>query len=254
MDKNLQKQLLDLVKKHQPEGVSLKDFVDDMIRQPAIDELNASIRRCDICPCCQNGFRSQTYGDAAKASVLIIGDFVLKNQLEAAEEQDGVKTVFPYQGTEEWELLQKALTAYHVKPESLFWANSVQCLPQDTIGKHKLDRVPGVQEAEECKAYTDYIIRTLEPLYIILLGNTALNQYKHASIESVHGEEFEIYGIPAMPIYNPSTILDIVATGDEEAIDEYKSDFSEDLYQAFRHFQDKYPDGWDEVLNEKLED
>lgn len=254
MDLKLQKQLLDLVKQHKPDDVSIKDFVDDLIRQPAIDEVNEQIKRCNICQCSQNGCRSQTFGDAAKASILVIGDFVLKDQLETAVDEDGVKTVFPYQGTEEWELLQKAFTGYHVKPEALFWVNAVQCLPQDTVGRHKLNRVPGVQEAAECKVYTDYIIRNLEPLYIILLGNTALNQYKHASIESVHGEEFEINGIPAMPLYNPSTILDIVATGDEEAIDEYKGDFSEDLYQALRHFWDMYPDDWEQVFTEELPD
>lgn len=232
---------------------NLLDYTMRIIRPQCVAELNQSVASCETCECCKNGFHSQIYGDPAKADILIIGDYISEEQTKNARDK---KLLYPYQGSEAWNIMQKIMTSFHVKQEALLWANAVSCFPQDNLGNRKLNRIPDTKEVKECKVYTDYLIKVMDPLYIILLGNIAANQYQDLPVKKARGWMKDgIFGIPTMITYSPQFIAELMASDkDKDIVEDYKTDFCDDIYDVFYRLQNDYPDTYLDVLDEKLED
>ena len=223
-------------------------FVEDIVRPLALKKVSDTILHCQDCPCASNAIHSVPTGDPAKASVLVIGESVIEEQKES-----GKNVVAPFEGTKENELLNKLWTAYHVKMDALYFVNTVNCYPGDTIGKKLLKRIPSTEECENCSIYLNYIIRALQPLYIILMGNIALNNFKKSRIEDERGKWMDIQGIPTMPTYSPSYLLQIEKLKDKEIVETYKEDMSDDVYRVFERLVEDFPDDWKNVLSAPLD-
>lgn len=239
--------ILDLVKQADPDNPV--EYVTDIVRPLAVDKVKQTILSCKDCPCAQYGMHSIPYGDAKKASILVIGDSILEQQKNL-----GKTEIIPFEGTEEGEMLDKVWAAYHVKKDALFFMNAVNCYTADTVEDRILHRIPDTEEEKCCKNYLYYVIQSLQPLYIILLGNVVLNIFKKAKMEEERGKWMDVMGIPAMPTYSPTYLRTIAELKDADIVEEYKADFSEDLYQVFHRVMEDFPDDWQNILEEKLED
>jgi uracil DNA glycosylase superfamily len=208
------------------------------------DEL---LKSCQDCPTCKLAdYRSITYGDS-QASVLIVNDGIYESQLGEN------KIIYPLRGTPEMSYLDKIIEAYHINRRQLFWINAINCYTCTKINGKSIERIPNSHEAEYCRGYVENIIDIINPVMIILLGNIPLNLFQDKeSICQAHGKWIDIRGIKAMPVYSPHSLL--AQKMDEtllpEIVEEYETEFCEDLRKAFVYVQNNF-DG--NVVLEPLE-
>lgn len=236
----IQKQIMELVKKADvPDPVH---YVDYAVEELAKEKLNNFIKTCDYCPECKAGTKSLVTGNP-HAAVLIIGEYVLESQTQE-------DFVAPYGGTEEGELIKEVLDELHVNPKQLLWMNVVNCFTHKEINGKILKRAPKTAERENCQTYIDYAIDAFKPLYILLLGNIAMNVFQTGVIGKERGNWFAIRdNIAAMPTYSPTTIIQMEKDGNELA-SMFKEDFRKDIKTLFMDIQQEYPDS--DVLLEKI--
>ena len=237
---DIQKQILELVKKADvPDPVH---YVDYAVEELAMGTLNNFIKTCDYCEGCSGGTKSLVAGNP-HAAVMIIGEYVLQSQCEE-------EYVTPYEGAAEGDLLQDVLDELHVNPKQLLWMNVVNCFTHKTVNGKKLKRAPKTSERENCQTYIDYAIDAFKPLYIIMLGNIAMNVFKSGVVGKERGEFFMVRDqIPAMPTHSPATIQQMIENENELAEDLYE-DLKEDIKKVFLDIQENYPDS--DVLLEKI--
>lgn len=227
------KQIYNLVKDNCPPEYNPLDYVSDIVRPLAIEKANECIRACASCDICRYKIKTLFKG-TGREPILIIGETAILNQ-------EGV--TFPYEGTQEGEMLNKIFTAFGVDTTKLMWINTVNCCSARTTEEGiPQKRAPTVKEARECHVFLDYIIRATEPKMIILLGNIALNAFKKDTILKAHGKLIDVKGIPAMPMYNPSYFLDMQDIKSAEEIKQDKLDLCEDMKKAFLYFDNIYPE------------
>lgn len=187
--------------------------------------------------------RSITKGDS-QASVLLIGEHIIESQLSLGKE-----TVYPFEGTEEKELLDKIIEAYHINPNQLFYMNIINQYPSINVNGKILYRPPTSEELAIGKDYVNIMIECLQPVLIILMGNIALNAFKKGIIQQERGNWFEIKGIQTMPTYSPSFLLEMEKKH-QDIVEEYQIEFAEDMRKAFCYVQDNFKGN---VLLEHLE-
>lgn len=228
----IQKQILELTKRaNVPNPIH---YVDYAVEELAMQTLNKYIKSCDYCEECAGGTKSLVAGNP-HAAIMIIGEYVLPSQSEK-------ELVNPYEGSLEGELIKMALEDLHVNPEQLLWMNVVNCYTHKMVNGKALRRAPKTSERENCQTYIDYAIDAFKPLYIILLGNIALNVFKTSVIGKERGNMFMIRDkIPTMPTYSPSTIQQMIDDEDDFAEDFYQ-DFCDDLKTLFTEAAKTYPD------------
>lgn len=228
----IQEQILDLVRKADvPDPVHYVDYAVEVL---AMETLNSFIRDCSYCPECCRGTKSLVGGNPHGA-VMIIGDKVLRSQV-------GKDAVLPLAGTPEQAMIDEVLEELHVNPEQLIWMNVVNCFTHKKLGDEVLERSPTSMEIENCQTYVDYAIDAFKPLYIITLGNIALNVFKSGVIKKDRGEWFVIRDkIPVMPTYSPSYLIQMEEIKDEFIAD-YKKEFREDIREVFALAMEDHPD------------
>ena len=237
---DIQKQIMELVKKADvPDPVH---YVDYAVEELAKEKLNNFIRTCDYCEECRAGTKSLVAGNP-HAAVMIIGEYVL-------ESQTGADFVTPYEGTEEGELVKSILDELHVNPKQLLWMNVVNCFTHKEVNGKILKRAPKTAERENCQVYIDYAIDAFKPLYILLLGNIAMNVFQSGTIGRDRGNWFAIRdNIAAMPTYSPTTIIQM-QKDDNEFATMFLDDFKKDIKTLFLDIQEQHPDS--DVLLEKI--
>lgn len=230
---DVQKQIVELVKNVGPPDPI--HYVDYAVEELAKDTLNNFIRTCDYCEECSEGTKSLVSGNPHGA-IMIIGEHVI-------EPQSDKDYVYPYENTEEGNLINEALDKCNANKEQIIWMNVVNCFTHKKIGKETLRRAPSSSEINNCKCYIDYAIDAFKPLYIIVIGNIALNVFKkNTTIDKEHGKWFYIRdNIQAMATYAPSTIKQLESIQDDFAGD-YKEDFFKDIASVFIKAKEDYPD------------
>lgn len=237
----LQKQIMELVRKaDQPDPVH---YVDYAVEELAMEKLNDFIVSCDYCEECSRGTKSLVGGNPHGA-IMIIGENVLDTQIDK-------KTIMPFDGTVEGNMLHHLLDEFHVNKEQLLWMNVVNCFTCMSVNGKKLKRAPKTAEIDNCKLYLDYAIDAFKPLYIIVLGNIAFNVFRKGVVAKERGEWFMIRdNIPAMATYSPTTLFQL-EDAKADFIEEYKEDFRSDIKKVFLDAQEMFPDS--DILLEKLE-
>lgn len=229
---DIQKQILELARKADvPDPIH---YVDYAVEELAMETLNRFIKTCDYCEGCSKGTKSIVGGNP-HAAIMVIGECVLQGQ----KDNDFVR---PFENTAEADLIQDVLDEFNVNPEQLLWMNVVNCFTHKVVNGKKLKRAPKTSERENCQTYIDYAIDAFKPLYILVLGNIAMNVFKSGVVGKEHGEWFAVRDtIPAIATYSPTYIRQMEENGNEFAKD-YKYEFREDIKHLLLDVQDQYPD------------
>lgn len=214
------------------------EYLCEIGRPLARKKLDNLICKCEDCPACKlTDIKSTTFGED-QASVLIINEGIYQSQLKS-----GNKVVYPLQGSPEMDYMDKIIKAYHINRRQLFWINAVNCYTCTEVNGKLIERTPNSHEADCCRGYIDDIIDILHPVLIILLGNIPLHLFmKGDSIMNMHGKWIDIHGIKAMPVYSPHFLLQMKEdeTKLAELVEEYETDFCEDLRAAFVYVQNNF--------------
>ena len=189
--------ILQLVKEADPDNPL--EYVRNIVKGFAREKLDRYILACKDCPI-HASTKTLTYG-SVDASVLVVTDFVLE------EQNTKTGSTYPLAGTEAYEILQKTLAFHGFNTDEFFFMNSVNCCPVSTISGTEFTRIPKIEEKRNCQIFLDYAIQMLQPIFIIVLGNVALNYFIHDTVLNVHGKVIQAKGIPAIATYSPDYLL-----------------------------------------------
>lgn len=157
-----------------------------------LDQIKAEVDSCRRCPLCEG--RTQTVFGAGNpnARVLIVGEAPGKN-----EDLQGV----PFVGAA-GKYLDELLGVAGLKREDVFIANVLKCRPPG-------NRDPRVEEIECCTPYLREQTRTIDPEYIVTLGNFATKFIlkTEVGITRLHGKLQQAGKFKVFPIFHPAAAL-----------------------------------------------
>ena len=157
-----------------------------------LDQIEAEVDSCHRCPLCEG--RTQTVFGAGNpnARVLIVGEAPGKN-----EDLQGV----PFVGAA-GKYLDELLGVAGLKREDVFIVNVLKCRPPG-------NRDPRVEEIECCTPYLREQTRTIDPEYIVTLGNFATKFIlkTEVGITRLHGKLQQAGKFKVFPIFHPAAAL-----------------------------------------------
>ena len=142
-------------------------------RMPAYHRVRELMESCDSCPIGADCVARTLPASGDDPIIMVIGDFPTKYQ----DSKGGAGTM--KEGPEWDNVLGKALGAFQVDDRYICFMNAVGCSPYKEVNGKKIRRQPKSDEMSACKFYVDYMIQAVDPAVIILLGNYALNMFKH---------------------------------------------------------------------------
>ena len=211
------------------------DYVVRAIRPLAIQAMNEAMAGCKDCKMNKDGHcnKSRLLAENPDAiNVLVIADYPVNPS-------DGRPLA-----EAEMDMLKQAYECLGVDTKQIAYINAVSCEPLQVIGNKKTPRMPTSEESRNCKVFTDYAIKTLQPKLILLMGNFALNAYFcDVNIKNARGHWTDVNGVKTMPTYSPTQIAKLVNMDEcDDLQEEMKNAFGDDLYQAFRWLQESYPE------------
>lgn len=192
-----EEEILALVRQTDPDNPL--EYVRNIVKGFAREKLDRYILACKDCPI-HTSTKTITYG-SVDASVLVVTDFVLEEQ----NTKEG--STYPLVGTQAYQILEKTLEFYGFNTKEFFFMNSVNCCPVSTISGTEFTRIPKIEEKKNCRIFLDYAIQMLRPVFIIILGNIALNHFVRDTVLNVHGKVIQAAGIPAIATYSPDYLL-----------------------------------------------
>ncbi len=100
------------------------------------------------------------------------------------------------------QLLDRILKAINLNRNDVYITNVVKCRPPN-------NRQPSVEEMAVCKTWLEKEIKIVKPLFIVLLGATALKGLVEpgGKITRMRGQWLEKNGMLYMPTYHPAALL-----------------------------------------------
>lgn len=206
-------------------------FARSIIKERAIQKVNDTILVCNDCKI-NAPLKTLGYGNL-DASVMIIGDYPLKEQFSANK-----KVLYPFEGTGYLNDFNALFQRLSINKDELYWLNTIQCYP---VSNNKY-RCPYTHEIDRCSVFMKYMVDVIHPSMIILLGAVALNCFKKASMNEIHGQWIDAFTIPAIPTYSPAYIAQLEKLGyDIDKIKSLKDAMYKDIEIAFEYLRDKYP-------------
>lgn len=157
-----------------------------------LDEIRAQVQACHRCPLADG--RTQTvFGDGnPQARVLIVGEAPGKN-----EDLQGI----PFVGAA-GKYLNELLSIAGLAREDVFIANVLKCRPPG-------NRDPRPEEIEVCTPYLREQTRTIDPEFIVTLGNFATKFIlkTEVGITRLHGRLQKAGRFKVFPIFHPAAAL-----------------------------------------------
>lgn len=229
---NAIQEIKNIVAKEKPKDIMA--FVRKSIAQEAITNLNTAIGNCDDCSLnCPT--KSITFGNP-NASVMVVSDSIIDKQIDI-----NVKTVHPYQNTEEYETLVSVFKHFNVNMNEIFWMNAVNCKASKVENNKVNYYTPTTKQIEHCIEFVKYAIDIVHPAIILLIGNVALNIFKKSTMQKEHGQWITAFTIPAMPIYSPTYIKQLKGEIDEDSRKVLINEFVSDIGNAFSYIKNNYP-------------
>lgn len=157
-----------------------------------LEQIRADVAACRRCPLADG--RTQTvFGDGnPDARVLIVGEAPGKN-----EDLQGI----PFVGAA-GKYLNELLAIAGLKREDVFIANVLKCRPPG-------NRDPRPEEIELCTPYLREQTRTIDPEFIVTLGNfsTKFILKTEVGITRLHGKLQQAGRFKVFPIFHPAAAL-----------------------------------------------
>lgn len=157
-----------------------------------LDQLRAEVAQCRRCPLCEG--RTQTVFGAGnpEARVLIVGEAPGKNEDLRGE---------PFVGAA-GKYLSELLAIAGLTREEVFIANVLKCRPPS-------NRDPRPEEIQACTPYLREQTRTIDPEYIVTLGNfsTKFILKTEVGITRLHGTLQQAGRFKVFPIFHPAAAL-----------------------------------------------
>lgn len=157
-----------------------------------LEQIRADVEVCHRCPLADG--RTQTvFGDGnPDARVLIVGEAPGKN-----EDLQGI----PFVGAA-GKYLNELLAIAGLKREDVFIANVLKCRPPG-------NRDPRPEEIELCTPYLREQTRTIDPEFIVTLGNfsTKFILKTEVGITRLHGKLQQAGRFKVFPIFHPAAAL-----------------------------------------------
>lgn len=216
-------------------------FIRSIIKERAMKKVNDTILVCDDCKM-NTPLKTLGYGNL-DASVMIIGDYPLKEQFSANK-----KILYPFEGTKYLKDFNTLFKRLNINKDELYWLNTIHCYP---VSNNKY-RCPYTHEIDRCSIFMKYMVDVIHPSMIILLGAVALNCFKKASMNEIHGQWIDAFTIPAMPTYSPAYITQLEKLDyDVDKISSLKNAMYKDIETAFEYLREKYP--YNNVIRRKGE-
>lgn len=157
-----------------------------------LEQLRAEVAQCRRCPLCEG--RTQTVFGAGnpEARVLIVGEAPGKNEDLQGE---------PFVGAA-GKYLSELLAIAGLTREEVFIANVLKCRPPS-------NRDPRPEEIQACTPYLREQTRTIDPEYIVTLGNfsTKFILKTEVGITRLHGTLQQAGRFKVFPIFHPAAAL-----------------------------------------------
>lgn len=226
--KTPEEQILDIVKSINPKNP--QEYVDSIVRPIMVDRINEWILKCHDCKF-HDSIKSCTMGPA-DASVFVIGEGILQSQYNS-DTGSMNEIVYPYIDTPEGNYLFDILRdRVGISEKDIFFANITNCYCHENIKENIVNRPPSTDEIKCCKVFMDALIKAINPRVIIALGNVAMNVYQKGVIDKLHGQWYNINGIPAIATYGLEQLMDIYNASEDEVCYQYEENFVSDLKTA----------------------
>ena len=241
-------EILRLVKEGDP--VDPTEYVESIVRNFSVEKLRESIRTCQDCEVSKYTNIKSIPTGRSDAPILVISEGIYNFQVK-----EGKTECEPLgKNTPERAIFDDTMEYLRVNQDYLFFMNTVNCYTCSRINNKNLERAPSSREVNGCRGFTDYAIKIMNPVFIILLGNIPYNLYhKGTSVKQDHGKIFDIHGIPAMPVYSLHTLVELENEEMRDLVDEYETEFVYDLENAFKYIRQNV-DGGDMIFLEEKEE
>lgn len=166
-----------------------------MRKQDAFDFGALGVVRNPNCTACKLHKTAQTVcllgSGPRRADVMIIGEAPGRKEDETGK---------PFVG-QSGKLLNEFLEAAGLDRQEIYVANAVSCRPPE-------NKTPSKGEIKACKKWLDAQIESVDPKFVLLLGNTPLQSITgKPGIKARRGHPFEQDGIIYLPTYHPAFAL-----------------------------------------------
>lgn len=147
---------------------------------------------CLMCDLCQTRRQVVTGKGSTDAKIMIIGEAP-----GYSEDKQGI----PFVG-KAGQLLDKYLELANLTPNDIYITNVVKCKPP-------ANRPPYPVEIETCILYLYEELRDIKPMFILLLGNTALRAFTNynMTITECRGKPIKYTEFIVLPTFHPSAAL-----------------------------------------------
>lgn len=164
------------------------------MKKPSIplDDLRRQVESCRLCPLC-DGRTNVVFGVGnPRARVLIVGEAPGKNEDLQGE---------PFVGAA-GKYLNELLGYAGIRREDVFIANVLKCRPPG-------NRNPMPAEIEACTPFLREQTRTIDPAFIVTLGNFATKFILKTDrgITGLHGKLFQAGKFKVFPVFHPAAAI-----------------------------------------------
>jgi uracil-DNA glycosylase family 4 len=147
---------------------------------------------CKLCPLSEGARSVCLLGDGpVPTPVMVVGE------APGAREDDIAR---PFSGVA-GKYLDRVLQEVGLPRDSVYITNAVRCRPPE-------NRTPSRSEIKACHGYMEDELRIVEPKFVLLLGNVALQAFtKRTGIMKKRGAIMQIDGRTVFPTLHPSAVL-----------------------------------------------
>ena len=164
----------------------------DHSKEPSWEQIEEMIQNCRRCELCRMR-HSIVLGEGNRsAEIMLVGEGP-----GADEDAQGL----PFVGRA-GQLLTQILKSVEISRKDVYITNIVKCRPPE-------NRVPAPEEAVACAKHLQTQIMLMDPMLIVLLGNTPARWILNTSagITKIRGKWFDWRGKAVMPMFHPSYLL-----------------------------------------------
>lgn len=144
-----------------------------MTSNTRLDALKDQMSLCGSCDLCKTRTKVVFGSGSHEPLIMIVGE-------APGEEEDSEGVPFVGKAGQK---LDSMLSYVGIKREDVYITNTVCCRPPN-------NRVPRKEELDACKWRLDLQVKLLHPKMIILLGRTALEQFRGSSIKGALSQFF----------------------------------------------------------------